>query len=111
MTTTQEGVFAEATRSVGPVTVTGTGRLDLAQSDASNPTGPFLDNAGVTAEALDQHDTMLNGSLTASVPLADRWTVSLGAGSVARPPDALERYADRFPASKSQTSGRLITFR
>lgn len=107
VTTTQEGVFVEATRSVGIVTLTGTGRLDLAQSDANNPTGPFLENAGVTADALDQQDTMLNGSLTASVPVADQWTLSLGAGSVARPPDALERYADRFPASKSQTSAEF----
>jgi iron complex outermembrane receptor protein len=108
VTTTQEGIFAEGTRPIGDrVTLTGTARLDLAQSNATDPTQSFLDNAGVTAGALDQHDVMPSGAVTASLVLTDRWTLSLGAGTVARPPDAMERYSDRFPASKSQTSAEF----
>jgi iron complex outermembrane receptor protein len=108
VTMTQEGVFAEGTRSIGErVTLTGAARLDLGQSDATDPTQSFLDNAGVTAEALAQQDVMPSGSVTASLALTDRWTLSLGAGTVARPPDAMERYSDRFPASKSQTSAEF----
>jgi len=108
VTTTQEGLFAEGTRPIGErITLTGTARLDLAQSDANTPTQSFLENAGVTTEALDQHDVMPSGALTASLALTDRWTLSLGAGTVARPPDAMERYSDRFPASKSQTSAEF----
>ncbi len=108
VTIAQEGLFAKGSRTLGPrLTLTGTARLDLIQSDAEDPTGPFLDNAGVTEEALAQNDAALSGALTASLPVAEQWTLSLGAGSVARPPGALERYADRFPASKSQTSAEF----
>jgi len=108
VTITQEGLFVKASRSLANrLTLTGTTRLDLAQSDANDPTQPFLDNAGVTATDLDQNDTMLSGALTASFALAEQWSLSLGGGTVARPPSALERYSDRFPASKSQTSAEF----
>ncbi len=108
VTTTQEGMFVQASHSiVDGVQLTGTTRLDLAHADANDPTEPFLEHAGVTADELAQTDVMGSGALTASIVLTDQWTLSLGAGSVARPPDALERYADRFPASKSQTSAEF----
>ena len=112
VTITQGGLFLEATRSVGTVTLTGTGRLDLARSDADTPTGPFLDNAvpgpaSLPTSALSQTDVMPSGAVTASIPLTERWSLSLGLGSVARAPSALERYSDRFPASKSQTSAEF----
>lgn len=108
VTIAQEGLFAKGSRTVGDVlTVTGTTRLDFIQSDADDPTGPFLDHAGVTEDELAQENVALSGALTTSFPLADQWTLSLGTGSVARPPSALERYADRFPASKSQTSAEF----
>jgi iron complex outermembrane receptor protein len=107
VTITQEGAFVNATRSFGAATLSGTTRLDLVQSDANDPSGPFLANAGATADDLSQTDAMLSGSVTASVPLSERWTLSLGAGTVARPPTALERYSDRFPTSKAQTSAEF----
>ncbi|WP_232798091.1 TonB-dependent receptor [Salinibacter altiplanensis] len=108
VTITQEGVFAEASRALGDLlTLTGTTRLDLAQSDANDPTQPFLENAGVSEAGLDQSDVMPSGAVTASLVLTERWTLSLGGGTVARPPSALERYADRFPASKSQMSAEF----
>lgn len=107
VTITQEGTFLKASRTFGSVTLTGTTRLDLAQSDARDPSTPFLQNAGVTADDLAQNDTMLNGALTISTSLTNQWTLSLGAGSVARPPSALERYSDRFPATKTQMSAEF----
>jgi len=50
---------------------------------------------------------LLSGAITASVPLSGVWNVSVGTGSVARPPDALELYSDRIPASKAQTSAEF----
>ena len=107
VTITQEGVFANASWTTDRVTLSGTTRLDLAQSDASDPTGPFLENANATEDDLSQSDVMLSASATASLSLSPRWSLSLGAGSVARPPSALERYADRFPTSKAQTSAEF----
>jgi iron complex outermembrane receptor protein len=108
VTMTQEGVFTKASRALGDrLTLTGTARLDLAQSDADDPTQPFLENGGVSEADLDQSDVMPSGAVTASLALAEQWTLSLGGGTVARPPSALERYSDRFPASKSQTSAEF----
>jgi iron complex outermembrane receptor protein len=112
VTITQGGLFLEATRSLGTVTLTGTVRLDLARSDANTPTGPFLDNAvpgpaSLPTSALSQTDVMPSGAVMASIPVTEQWSLSLGLGSVARAPSALERYSDRFPASKSQTSAEF----
>jgi iron complex outermembrane receptor protein len=109
VTIAQQGAFVKVRRPVGEaVTLTATSRLDLLQSDADSPAQPFLDNTGTTEAELDQHDTRLSGALTASVPLATQWSLSLGVGSVARSPTALERYAHQFPANKSQTSVEFL---
>jgi len=105
-TITQEGIFAKARRTVGALTLTGTTRLDFAQADVSAPTDAFRQNVEEGTD-LQQNDVMLNGSVTASLPLSERWALSLGAGSVARPADATERYAERFPSSKSQMSAEF----
>jgi iron complex outermembrane receptor protein len=109
VTISQQGAFLKARRPVGEaVTLTATSRLDLIHSDADAPLQPFLDNTGTTEAEMDQQDTRLSGALTASVPLAEQWSLSLGVGSVARPPTALERYAHQFPANKSQTSAEFL---
>jgi iron complex outermembrane receptor protein len=107
VTIVQEGGFVNLERTLGSVRLAATGRIDFAQSDAERPSSVFLENTGASASDLDQNDAMLSGALTASLPLSDRWTLSVGGGSVARPPTALERYADRFPATKAQTSAEF----
>jgi len=109
VTIAQQGAFVKVRRPVGEVlTLTATSRLDLMQSDADAPLQPFLDNTGTTEADMDRQDTRLSGALTASVPLATQWSLSLGVGSVVRPPTALERYAHQFPANKSQTSAEFL---
>jgi iron complex outermembrane receptor protein len=106
-TLTQEGAFVNASRRAGPLQLSATTRLDFAQADADAPTAVFLENADATPTDLAQNDVMLSGALTVSLPVDAVWTVAGGVGSVARPPDALERYADRIPASKAQTSAEF----
>lgn len=105
VTLTQSGTFVKAEQTIGVLSLTGSARLDVARADASDPTDLFLETAGT--DDLDRTHTMINGALTASLPLSQRWTLSLGAGSVTRPADASERYANRFPASKSQMSAEF----
>jgi iron complex outermembrane receptor protein len=107
VTITQEGSFLNTNRRFGAVRVSATGRLDFVQSDADNPSNVFLQNANATASDLNRSRTMWSGAVTASIPLSDMWSVSVGTGSVARPPDALELYSDRIPASKAQTSAEF----
>ena len=106
VTLTQAGVFAQSTRRVGWLRLSGTTRLDVARADVNNPTDLFLSTLAPSTD-LQQNDVMFSGALTAALPLSDAWTVSVGGGSVARPPDALERYADRVPAAKSQMSAEF----
>ena len=109
VTLSQQGAFAKVRRPIGTaLTLTATGRLDVMQSDANTPLQPFLDNTGTTEADMDQQDTRLSGALTAAVPLAERWSLSLGVGSAARAPTALERYSHQFPANKSQTSAEFL---
>ena len=107
VTITQEGGFLNASRRVGVVRVSATGRLDLVQSDADDPSEVFLQNANAMERDLNRSHAMWSGAFTTSVPLSSAWTVSAGAGTVARPPDALELYSDRIPASKAQTSAEF----
>jgi iron complex outermembrane receptor protein len=110
VTTADVGLFTNATRAVGPVDASGTVRLDWMQSDADRVSAAFLQNAGgLTADALRQSTVHWSGALMLSTALTSQWTLSAGVGSTVRPPDALERYADRFPAggtsSLAETQG------
>ena len=103
----QQGAFINLQRALGSVQLSATGRLDLVQSDADSPSEVFLQNADAATAELQRSHTMASGAVTASIPLSSTWTVSAGIGSVARPPDALELYSDRIPASKAQTSAEF----
>lgn len=113
VTITQQGTFLNLQRRLGAVRVSGTGRLDLVQSDADTPSEVFLRNASsfrdrpVADADLRRSDILWSGALTGTLPLTPVWSVSAGAGSVARPLQALELYSDRIPASRSQTSAEF----
>ncbi len=110
VTITDAGLFANAERSLGPVRASATARLDLvrASADEERVSDAFLENAGAQRSGLDASESNLSGAATLSVPLSERWSASIGAGTVVRTADALERYADRFPASKAQTSAEFV---
>ena len=107
---TDAGFFANAERGFGPVEASGTVRVDVVQAAADEDavSAAFLENANVARGDLDQAETNLSGALTLSVPLSPHWLLSAGGGTVVRTADALERYADRFPASKAQTSAEFV---
>lgn len=104
------GLFAQATRLFGSVEASGTVRADVvwAGADKDRVTEVYLDIANVTREQLDQREVNLSGALMVNIPLSYIWSLSVGGGSVVRTADALERYADRFPANKAQTSSEFI---
>jgi iron complex outermembrane receptor protein len=112
VTFAQGGVYARATRRLGDAQVAATARLDVIRADADEGrvSDAFLANAqGVSAtdRALDRTDVLPAAALQATLPLSAAWTVGAGVGTVARPADALERYSDRIPASKAQTSAEF----
>ena len=109
------GVFAQATRLFGRVEATGTVRTDAVWTgaDESQVTDVYLDIAApgdgsLDVNALNQQELNVSGALMLSVPLSSAWSLSVGGGTAVRTASALERFADRFPSNKAQTSAEFI---
>ena len=109
------GVFAQATRLFGSVEATGTVRADAvwAGADEAQVTDVYRDIAdpgsgSLDADALDQQELNVSGALMVTAPLSEAWSLSIGGGTAVRTASALERYADRFPSNKAQTSAEFI---
>ena len=102
------GIFGRATKGIGErASVSATIRLDFvsATGDSAIVSDFFLQN---TVAQLDQGETNFSAAVSAAFGLSPNWTLSLGVGSVVRTADALERYSDRFPASKSQMANEVL---
>ena len=105
-TITNAGIYTKTKHSFNDrLSATGTVRLDLVHSDAG-PVSDFFAN-NVSAD-LEQSETNLSGSFTLSFLPTSNWTFGFGLGSVVRTADANERYSDRIPASKAQTSAEFV---
>lgn len=105
-TITDFGTFARATRQFDrDFKLSGTLRLDLVKADADTVSNFFLEN---NAGDLDDSEVNVSGAITLSKRLAEHWVLSLGAGSAVRTADATERYSDRIPASKAQTTAEFV---
>jgi iron complex outermembrane receptor protein len=109
------GVFAQVTQLLGTIEATATARADAvwAGADEGQVTDVYLDIAAPDDEALapdvlDQRELNVSGALMLTAPLSDAWSLSLGGGTAVRTAGALERFADRFPANKAQTSAEFI---
>jgi iron complex outermembrane receptor protein len=115
VTIADAGVFVQATRLFGGVEATGTVRADAvwAGADAAQVTDVYSDIAepgpgSLNADALDQQELNVSGALMVTAPLSEVWSLSIGGGTAVRTASALERYADRFPSNKAQTSAEFI---
>jgi iron complex outermembrane receptor protein len=109
------GVFAQATQLFGTVEATGTVRADAvwAGADEDQVTGVYLDIAepgsgSLDPDVLDQRELNVSGALMITAPLSEAWSLSVGGGTAVRTASALERFADRFPSNKAQTSAEFI---
>lgn len=106
VTITDAGLFARADRHLaGDVTVSVAGRVDFVAARADTASEFFRDNVSTD---FDQNEVNLSGAATAGVGLSANWTLFVGVGTAVRTADALERYSDRFPASKSQISAEFV---
>lgn len=100
------GLFTRASRGFGDrLQAAATLRLDLVRAEADTASEFFLEN---TSADLEQSEANLSGALTLGVGLGPNWTLSLGLGSAVRTADATERYSDRIPATKAQTSAEFM---
>lgn len=84
---------------------TASARVDFISADADTISQFFVDNISTD---LDSQETNLSASATLNYSISNNWSIGLGAGSVVRTADATERYSDRIPASKAQTSAEFV---
>lgn len=100
------GFFARATHPLSDKwTTSGTIRFDYAHADADTISNFFANNVSTD---LESSETNISGSLTVSYTPDNHWSIGAGMGSVVRTADATERYSDRIPASKAQTSAEFV---
>ncbi len=104
-TITDGGVYTRVQRGGSGARFTGTVRLDRVDAGADTASDFFLQNV---ATALDATETNVSAAATVGLPLGAGWDLSLGLGSAVRTADATERYSDRVPASKAQTSAEFV---
>lgn len=105
-TITDAGGYGRVTRRFGDdVRLSGTARVDRVRAEADTASAFFRQN---TTGSLEQDETSASGALTLGYDLGRHWTVSVGAGSAVRTADATERYSDRIPATKAQTSAEFM---
>ncbi len=105
-TITDLGVFNRLSYSFSEkLSATATGRLDFVRVDADTISSFYAENVGTD---LDTSELNFSASGTLNYLLSDHWTIGAGAGSVVRTADATERYSDRIPSSKAQTSAEFV---
>lgn len=100
------GFFGRVKRPISDEwTAAGTIRFDYAHADADTVSNFFASNV---SSDLESSEANVSGSLTVNYTPNDHWSLGAGIGSVVRTADATERYSDRIPASKAQTSAEFV---
>jgi iron complex outermembrane receptor protein len=99
------GLFLRAKKGTSKFSTAATVRLDYVRAKPDSLGDFYLNNVEGDLEAEEYN---VSGAVSASVPLALNWTVSLGVGSVVRTADATERYSDRFSSTKAQISAEFM---
>lgn len=103
---TDAGLFARTERGWGGGwRLAGSTRLDFARAHADTANAFFLDNV---TDDLKASEVNVSGAVTLGVTPSPHWSATIGVGSTVRTADATERYADRLPSSKAQTSAEFV---
>ncbi len=99
------GVFVRATRAVGRAELAMAARMDVVRADADTASPFFIAQHG---NDFTSSETNWSGAVTLRVPVAPRWTVTGGLGSVVRTAEANERFSDRAAAKRAQTNAEFL---
>ena len=99
------GLYAQGTRDFRRGGVFAAVRFDVERSDAGRPSKFFLANSG---SGLRVSRTNPSYSVAARHELTGGLTVAGGIGRVVRPPNASERYSDRFPSTRFQVAAEFM---
>lgn len=99
------GVYAQGVRDTERASYGAAVRVDSVSAGIGQATGFFRAN---TEGALDQDETNLSAAVSGAFTLNDEWLLTVGAGRAVRTATTLERWSDRFPASKFQLPAEFM---
>ncbi len=99
------GVYGQAVWNTDGHRLGATVRVDAVDATAGSVSPFFLAN---TSEELDQSETNFSAAVSGLMSLAEHWILRGGAGRSVRTATALERYSDRFPATKFQLAAEFM---
>ena len=100
------GLYLQADRDIKRGGVWAAVRLDSERSDAGRPSEFYRQNVG--GGSLRASRSSPSFSVAARRDLAAGLTLAGGFGRVARMPNALERYSDRFPSTRFQVAAEFM---
>lgn len=104
-TITNAGGYGQVVYDQGRARFGGTLRVDHERASAGQVSQFFMDN---TTGALDQSDINMSAATNVSVRVTDAMVLNLGVGRAVRQPTVMERYSDRFPATKFQIAAEFM---
>lgn len=99
------GVYAQAVRESGGLRLGGTLRADFVDASAGDLSAFYRAS---TSGDPDRQETNISAAFSSRWQLGDGLVLSGGVGRVVRTAGALERYSDRFPATKAQVSAEFV---
>ena len=100
-----QGFYFSTTRRGEKVSFGGTFRVDFVQANAEAVSDFFLQN---TVGNLEQNEVNISAAFSTRFRVNEFISLSAGVGRAVRTPLTLERYSDRFPATKFQTSAEFL---
>jgi iron complex outermembrane receptor protein len=99
------GSYGQLVYEMGRAQIGGTLRVDRVTASAGESSDYFAVN---TTGAMNQDETNLSAALSGTVQMTDDWTLTAGVGRAVRTATTLERYSDRFPATKFQVAAEFL---
>ncbi len=99
------GVYVQGVRDAENASFGAAVRVDSVSAGIDHATEFFRAN---TEGGPERNETNLSAALSAAFTLDDEWLLTLGAGRAVRTATTLERWSDRFPASKFQLPAEFM---
>jgi iron complex outermembrane receptor protein len=104
-TVVNTGGYGQVVYDRGRARFGGTVRVDYEDVSAGEVSQFFRDN---TTGELDQSDASVSAAVNTSVRVTETMVLNLGLGRAVRQPTVMERYSDRFPATKFQIAAEFM---
>ncbi|MEM6455401.1 MAG: TonB-dependent receptor [Acidobacteriota bacterium] len=102
------GGYAQVVQRGARTSYGGAVRVDASETEADRVSDFFRSATGLGSDDASTDDVEISAAFSAAIELAPSRSLRLGVGRVARTPTTLERYSDRFPSTRFQSTAEFI---